>query len=480
VELTPTTAMPLVLMDHQREGVSFLLDRHSGLLAFEQGLGKTLVAIEAFIRLREAGAVAGLVVLCPNSLKRNWAVEVARAAPALRTVIIGGPPKERRALLSDTPGDVFVINYETARNEIVAVQAVIRRCRAVLVLDESHYVKNMRSLNSIAARHFAPLTPYRWLLSGTPVPNAAADIYAQLHIVTGGHALGSFEAFVTRYAAADSIPTQREALAARISSFVLRRTKEQCLDLPDKTFVDVEVELPTWQRRLYDGLRDGLLREVEGMPAETFARFVPTALSRLLRLSQIASNPGLIMPEETRVPGKILELDRILDELVVANGRKVIIWSYYVATIELLTARYAPLGSAALYGATPVDDRQDIAQRFQTDPTLCVLVANPAAAGTGFTLTAATYAIYETLNWRYDLYAQSQDRNHRIGQHHPVTYIRLMAADTVEQAITEALARKAGVARGLLGDEAGEPALTNMTPEAFCEMLRTGHLPAQN
>lgn len=478
MELTPVSAtVPLTLMEHQREGVAFLLGNKCGLLAFEQGLGKTLVAIEAFIQLLDRGTVDILVVVCPNSLKRNWASEIARARPALRTVIIGGPPKERRALLSSSPGDVFIINYETARNEIVAVQAVMGRQRAVLVLDESHYVKNIRSITSIATRHFAPFTEYRWLLSGTPVPNAAADLYPQLYIV-GGAAIGSYEGFVVRYGDAGSHPEQRNALAERIAPFVLRRTKEQCLDLPDKTFVDVEIELPAWQRRLYDGMRDGLLHEVEGMASETFARFMPTALGRLLRLSQIASNPGLVMPEEKRTPGKILELDRIIDELVTSNGRKVIIWSYYVKTIELLEERYATFGSASLYGGTPVSGRQDITHRFQTDPALRVLVANPAAAGTGFTLTAASYAVYETLNWRYDLYAQSQDRNHRIGQHHPVTYIRLMAADTIEQAIADALAGKAAVARDLLRDDAGEAVFNNMTPEKFCEVLRTGRFGA--
>lgn len=470
-------AHPLLLMAHQREGVAFLLGRKSGLLAFEQGLGKTLVAIEAFGQLRTKGLVDVLIVVCPNSLKRNWATEIARANPTVRVTIVSGGPMQRRALLTGR-ADAYLINYESARNEIVAIQAVMRRSRAVLVLDESHTVKNMRSLNSIAARHFAPLTDYRWLLSGTPIPNAATDVYAQLVIVGAAEALGSFEGFVTRFGNAGEGAEQRAALAERISPYLLRRTKEQCLDLPDKTFVDIEVDLPAWQRQLYDEMRDGLVREVKSMTRQEFEAFVPTALTRLLRLSQIASNPTLVFPTENRTPGKVVEIDRIVDELA-ASGRKVIVWSYYVATIEMLANRYAHLGSASLYGATPVEERQDIANRFQADPELRVLVANPAAAGTGFTLTAATYAIYETLTWRYDLYAQSQDRNHRIGQGAPVTYLRLLAADTVEQAVVEALDRKATTARELLGDDVGTAALVKMTPESFCELAMRGTLPRQ-
>src|SRR5205823_12801868 len=139
--------------------------------------------------------------------------------------------------------------------------------------------------------------------------------------------------------------------------------------------------------------------------------------------------------------------------------------------------RYAAHGAAALFGGTPADERQDLVARFQDDPGLRVLVANPAAAGVGFTLTAASYAIYETLTWRYDLYAQSQDRNHRIGQRNPATYIRLIADRTVDHVIAEALGRKAQVARELVGDVTLPSPITDMTPEAFCEMLRTGTLP---
>jgi len=467
------------LMAHQREGVEFLLARDSGLLAFEQGLGKTLVAIEAYRRLLASGATDALLVVCPNSLKRTWATELARFAPDLDAHLVEGGSQERRRGLAQTHASVVLVNYEAARNEVTAIRAFMQRRRCVLVLDESHYVKNHRSLNSIAAQHFAPLARHRWLLTGTPVTNTPADLYPQLAIVAGGQPFGSFAAFDAAYGGPSTTPEKRSALAAKIAPYLMRRTKEECLDLPDKTFIDVVVELPAWQRRLYDGLRDELAHDVRGMTREEFAAFVPTAMARVLRLSQLASNPALVFPDEARTPGKFAELDRIVGELAGANGRKVIIWSYYVRTIETLAARYAGHGAMSLYGETPAPKRQDLVTRFQSDPAMRVLIANPAAAGVGFTLTAASYAIYETLTWRYDLYAQSQDRNHRIGQRNPVTYIRLIADRTVEQVIAEALARKANVAGELVGDVAPQLPITGMAPEAFCEMLRTGILPRQ-
>ncbi len=472
-----TENVPLQLMAHQAEGVDFLLSRRSGILALEQGLGKTLVAIAAYLRLRTEGGISALVVICPNSLKGNWAAEVRRFAPALRVHTFAGPARRRRQALMAAVADVYLVNYETARNEITALRALLLRQRSVLVLDESHYVKNWRSLNSVTSRHLAPLTPYRWLLTGTPVTNSPEDIYPQIDIVAHPNPLGSLGSFLARFGSAEAVPERRAALAAAISPYLIRRTKEECLDLPDKTFVDMRIDLPPWQRHLYDEMRDQFMCEVQTMSREQFRCFAPTALTRLLRLSQLASNPSLVFPSETRTPGKLLELDWILDELVAANGRKVILWSYYVRTIEELVRRYDHLGVVAIYGGVPTEGRQDIVQRFQHDPRVRVFVGNPAAAGSGLTLTAATYAIYETLTWRYDLFAQSQDRNHRIGQRNPVIYLRLLADQTIEDSIVQVLERKKDLARDLVGDDGVAASIADLGPSAFCELLRTGKLP---
>lgn len=477
IESASGAAAPL--MRHQLEGVEFLLGRRSGLLAFEQGLGKTRVAIESFVRLMGAGSADLMLVLCPNSLKRNWVAEIEKYAPALSTLVIEGVARDRRQAIGTARETVVIIGYESARKDITAVRAILARRRAVLVLDESHFVKNRASLTATAAGHFAPLTPFRWLLTGTPVTNSPADLFSQLAVVENGSPLGSLSAFVASYGGAGESVERRKALAARVAPYILRRTKEQCLDLPEKTFVDIRVELPAWQRALYDAMRDDVLAEVEGMTAAQFRAFAPTALTRLLRLSQLASNPRLLLPEEQRTPGKFEELDHLVDELVADGQRKLIIWSYYVGTIRALAERYAAMGAVTLFGGTPAEERQAIATRFQEDETARVLIGNPAAAGTGFTLTAATFTVYETLSWRYDLYAQSQDRNHRIGQGLPVTYLRLLASDTIEPAIAEVLARKARLARALVGDADLLPKISKMLPEEFVQLIESGMLPTR-
>ena len=197
----------------------------------------------------------------------------------------------------------------------------------------------------------------------------------------------------------------------------------------------------------------------------------------MTRLLQIATDPVLAGFTGSTDSGKQSALDRLVAELMAAPDQKVIIWSNYVQSLRQLVKRYAEHGAVAIYGEVPVGERQGAAAAFQTDPECRILVANPAAAGTGFTLTAATVAIYHSLTWRYDFFAQSQDRNHRIGQDQEVRYLRLVAADTIDEAVIQALARKKDMAAAILGDGEDGASLVSMSVSAFCEMIESNHLP---
>lgn len=215
------------------------------------------------------------------------------------------------------------------------------------------------------------------------------------------------------------------------------------------------------------------------MSGDEFRAFAATALAQLTRLRQIASNPALIFPEAGGVPAKFELIDSLVEDVLCVPERKAIIWSNYVGSIETLLERLATYRPIALYGGTPGHERQDLARQFQEDLSTRVLVANPAAAGTGFTLTAANYTIYESLSWRYDHYAQSQDRNHRIGQDSIVTYMRLIASDTIDEAIVAALERKSGLAQALLGDEGATASVADLSRDEMCALIATNKLPEE-
>jgi len=132
------------------------------------------------------------------------------------------------------------------------------------------------------------------------------------------------------------------------------------------------------------------------MTGERFRASAPTVLAKLMRLAQLASNPALVLPVPDEVPAKFHELDSLVDSLGRQRGEKVVIWTHYVATLRGLVDRYGVLGTVALHGETPAAERQSVVRLFQEDPDTRILVANPAAGGTGFTLTAARFAIYES------------------------------------------------------------------------------------
>jgi SNF2 family DNA or RNA helicase len=469
--------MSFQLMQHQREGIAFLTKERNGLLAFEQGLGKTLVSIEAFRQVFIARHAVRALIICPNSLKRNWVAEFEKFAPEFNVAIAEGTPRQRRAVFLNAKAPVVITSYETARAEVTALLAFVQRQDTALVLDESHAAKNWKSLTSAVARQIAPYCRFRWLLSGTPVTNSPSDLFTQIEILAPGESpLGSQETFLARM---DDDPHGTFAKPV-FDRLILRRTKEDCLDLPDKTFVDIRVDLPPWQRKLYDDMRNEMICEIQAMSGEQYRVFASTALAQLTRLIQLASNPALITEDAQGVPGKFEALDGLVADILSVPDRKIILWSNYVKSVETLVARLDRFGVVAIYGGTPNNQRQEIANQFQTDPETRVLVANPAAAGTGFTLTSAAYTIYETLSWRYDHYAQSQDRNHRIGQDKPVTYMRLLAADTIEDAIIKALDRKSAMARSLLGDGGDAPAISEFSKDEMCELLSLNRLPERS
>lgn len=457
------------LLPHQLEGVRFLKERKAGLLAFEQGLGKTLTALAAFVELRAEGRLDRLLVICPNSLKGNWAAEVARFYPGLSVAVIDAAGRARRLTLAGTRADVVIVNYEAARAEVTVLRGLLSAQPCALVLDESHAIKNTATISHTAAANLGELTPYRWLLSGTPYTNAITDLYAQLAFVDNSGALGPEDCFVAKFGDAAEEPAELRAVLAK---HVLRRTKAQCLSLPAKHFEDRVVPLPDWQMDLYAAVRDRLVGDVAGMTAKEFQTYLPKALNRLLRLWQVASNPALVFKSEQRTPAKFAALDAALDEHVRANGQKVIVWSSFVETIRTLQARYSPqFETAALYGEVCAGDRTRAVARFQSAPGPMVLLANPAVAATGLTMTASRLAIYETMSWRYDFFAQSQDRNHRIGQQGDVTYIRLIAGGTVDEQIVQRVERKSAAAGAMLDGGKGladEP----LTKREFVELTQ--------
>jgi SNF2 family DNA or RNA helicase len=442
---------PVSLLPHQRPAVEFLAAKSGALLCDEQGLGKTLTCLTAFWLVRELGTADHLLVVCPNSLKHAWQKEIEKFFPTWKVSIASGQ-KRVRLRAYDARADVHIVNYEAARTDYAELRLLLRRSATVLACDESHHAKNAGSRTTRALAFMRSAAAKVWVMSGTPVPNALKDAYSQVFLADGGRIFGTFEAFDRRYTKATDQQRAAADLSRALEPVLLRRTKDEVLDLPPKVFEERYVELAGEQRRLYEAIRKNLFDKIAGMSAQEFESARSNVLTKLLRLSQAASNPRLIVPDFTGVPVKQREIDILLADLIEANGRKVVLWSYYVKTIEELLARYARYQPVAIYGAVDIAERSAAVERFQHDPAAALFIGNPQAAGVGLTLTAAHFAIYETLTWRYDLYAQSLDRIHRIGQSQSVTYFNILADGTIDEDVLERLNVKRDTAAEVLGD----------------------------
>jgi SNF2 family DNA or RNA helicase len=458
---------PVQLLIHQQVAAEFLVVRSGALLCDEQGLGKTLTALIAFWLLRQQGEAERLLVVCPNSLKHSWEKEIHRFFPEWRVSLAEGY-KRRRLRAYSAAADIYLVNYEAARSDDAELRFLLRRRPTILVCDESHTAKNAGSRTAWSLAFLRSAAARVWLMSGTPVTNRMEDCYAQVFVADGGRMLGSKDEFWARYIRRSDRDSATKELKHALAPILLRRTKDEVLDLPEKVFESRYVELRGEQREMYEAIRRNLYSELKAMPQEVFDRALPNVLTRLLRLSQVASNPRLVFPDFAGDPAKVKEIDGLLEDLIVANGRKVVLWSHYVRTIEELLTRYRQYNPVAVYGGIETSARAKAVERFQQEPDAMLFIGNPQAAGTGLTLTAAHYAIYETLTWRYDLYAQSIDRTHRIGQTRNVTYFRVLAHDTIDMEIAESLERKRELAAELLGDQ---DRLPRYTKEDILRML---------
>lgn len=442
---------PVVLLPHQRPAVEFLAARSGALLCDEQGLGKTLTCLTAYWLVRELGTAEGLLVVCPNSLKHTWQKELERFFPSWTFSVASGS-KRVRMRAYDERADVHIVNYEAARGDYAELRLLLRRGPTVLVCDESHHAKNAGSRTTRALSFMRSAATKVWVMSGTPVPNALQDAYSQVYLADGGRTFGPIDAFNRRFGKTADQQRAAVELNHALEPILLRRTKDEVLDLPPRVFEERYVQLVGEQRRLYEAIRKDLFTEVSSMSAREFEVSRSNVLTKLLRLAQAASNPRLIAPDFAGVPAKQREIDILLEDIIEANGRKVVLWAYYVKTIEELLERYSAYEPVAIYGAVDLGERAAAVERFQGDPSAALFIGNPQAAGVGLTLTAAHFAIYETLTWRYDLYAQSLDRIHRIGQAQSVTYFNLLAAGTVDEDVLARLNSKRDTAAEVLGD----------------------------
>jgi SNF2 family DNA or RNA helicase len=444
---------------HQRAGLGFLVHLGHGALLWEMGLGKTKTAIdyaEWLKRHSDKPQDFAVLVIAPNTVKRNWGVEITKHAGHSDWVVPTGTVDKRLT-------QVATETYTIINCEALSLHKMATALRAyewdLVIVDESTRFKTPEATRT---KNLAKLrTKHRVILTGTPITGKPQDAFAQFEWVAPGTFGKSYWAFKDRFLDVNQwtheingIKPGREAeLRERIDRTSYRILKADVLDLPEKVYTDRWVTMVGEQRKAYDQMRDELRIELDSGD-ELRASNV---LTMLLRLTQVTAGVVGEAGKYQWIPdnAKVKELDAMLDEL---GSEPVVIFGQYQFELERLAARYtlhtgndyvAPI----IYGPTPEKVRHELVEQFQRGDRR-LLFCQTRTGGIGINLTAAKTAIYVTRSWGLEEYLQSQDRLHRIGQTGTVSIVHLVAEESIDVDIADALKDKRALADYLTGDGA--------------------------
>ncbi|HWH31742.1 MAG TPA: DEAD/DEAH box helicase [Egibacteraceae bacterium] len=470
------------LRPYQRRGVAWLGGMAAlglgGILADDMGLGKTVQLIAHLLQADvRAGRLGRHLIVCPTSVLGNWERELHRFAPALPVARFHG--QERPDDLGAFQG-VVLTSYGMLRREPDPFAAVPWD---IVTVDEAQHVKNPATAGARAVRRLR--AAQRVAMTGTPLENRLADLWALMDLVNPG-LLGARSVFDRRYAT----PIERRAdqgaarrLRRLVGPFVLRREKRDpavIADLPDKIEREVVCGLTTEQAALYEetvteafrgGLGDGIARRGR-------------VLALLTALKQICNHPAQYRKREDEDlhgrSGKLATAREIVREAV-GSGEQVLVFTQFTSMGRLLVRQLSEdLGTWVpfLHGGVRAEERDRMVAAFQGEGDVeppPVLIVSLRAGGTGLNLTAATQVLHYDRWWNPAVEDQATDRAHRIGQRHAVEVHKLVTAGTVEERIAAMLARKRALADAVVG--AGEAWVTELGDAELKELVALSREP---
>ena len=412
--------------DHQKKTSAFLTMNRKSFCFNEQGTGKTASAIWAADYLMKQGKIKRVLVICPLSIMDSaWREDLFTFAPHRSVDIAHGASKKRKVIIGQG-ADFVIINYDGV--EIVS-EEIAKGGFDLIVVDEATHYKNVQSQRWKTLRRLVKDDTWLWMMTGTPAAQSPLDAYGLAKMIDPDSVprfFGSFRDMVMRKITQFRWIVKPEAtdLVFNVLQPAIRFTKEECLDLPDMTYVKRKVELTRQQKKYYDLLKKKLVMRVGD--DEVSAVNAAVIMNKLLQISA-----GAVYTDE----GDTLEFDikhryKVLREVIDESSQKVLIFVPFKHTIDILTDKLRTDGitTEVIRGDVPVARRTDIFKRFQTTNDPRVLVIQPQSAAHGVTLTAANTVVWWGPTPSLETYAQANARVHRSGQKHPCTVVQLQGS----------------------------------------------------
>jgi len=441
----------------------------------EMGTGKTKVLIDNAAMLYDKGKIDGLLIVAPKGVIGTWYNQelpthlpdhIGNVTVLWQANITKGQQEKLDSLFEpEETFHILIMNVEalsTTKGTDFAAKFIASH-NTLMVIDESTTIKNPSAKRTKNILNLSTNTKYRRIMTGSPVTKNPLDLFSQCYFLSQWLLdFTSYYAFRNRYAEMKTMHVRGRSiqvvdkfknlgeLSEQLKGFSYRVLKEDCLDLPEKNWTKRQITLTPDQRKIYTQMKETALAHLNGKVASTM-----TVLTQLMRLHQITcghftADDGSTQPIASN---RLNELINVLDEL---EG-KAIIWAHYQydirEIIRVIVEKYGPGSVVDYYGLTPQDERQPNIKKFQDDPRCRFLVGTPSTGGYGITLTAANTVIYYSNGYDLEKRLQSEDRAHRIGQKKNVTYVDILAEETVDEKIVKALRKKVNIASEVLGEE---------------------------
>ena len=413
-------------MDHQRTTAEFMTLHRKSFCFNEQGTGKTASAIWAADFLMQQGHIRRALVICPLSIMDSaWRADLFDVAMH-RTVDVAHGAKEKRKKIINSGAEFVVINYDG----VEIVEEDIRNGDFdLIIVDEATHYKNAQSKRWKCLNRLVTEDTWLWMMTGTPAAQSPLDAYGLAKLVNPTSVPRFFGSFRDQVMLKISQfkwipkPTATETVYNALQP-AIRFTKEQCLDLPEMTYVKRAIELSRQQKKYYKELKNRLVMEAAG--EEVTATNAAIAMNKLLQISA-----GAVYTDD----GSTLEFDiknryNVLKEVIDESSQKVLIFVPFKHTIDVLVEKLRADNYTAevIRGDVPAAKRTEIFKRFQDTPDPKILVIQPQSAAHGVTLTAANTVVWWGPTSSLETYAQANARVHRSGQRHPCTVIQLQGS----------------------------------------------------
>jgi SNF2 family DNA or RNA helicase len=454
---------------HQLEAIEKASLQKDFAFLFEMGGGKTCATINTLrFQYTKEGRILKTIIFCPIIVCENWRREFKLHSKVFSNVhILKGSQKERikTFLTYHKESSIFICNYESLQMEDL-FNLFYAWMPEILVCDESQKIKNYKAKRTKAIIQLGDVSKHNYILTGTPILNTSMDIWAQYRFLDGGETFGkNFFIFRNQYFWDKNagMPAMRyfpnwipkestyKELQEKIYKKGMRVLKKDCLDLPPLVKQKVFVELGPEQSSMYQQMKE-LFVAYLGDKACT----AQIALTKSLRLQQIISGFFKNEEDEQEIQFKENPRNTALYELLedIAPNEKVIVWACFRKNYEAISniCQKLEIPFCFITGGMTDKARQKNIDDFNNDPTFRVMIANQGAGGVGVNLTSASCMIYYSRSFSLEHDLQSEARAYRGGSeiHEKITRIDIVAPETIDELVLEALYSKQNIADKIL------------------------------